>query len=72
MSDVMEASISAVDTHQRQQVKVLDAEMSYVEVGEGQPIVFLHGNPTSAYLWRKAKIDRANRSAHTGPVARAG
>ena len=27
-------------------------EMAYVEVGEGDPIVFLHGNPTSSYLWR--------------------
>jgi haloalkane dehalogenase len=26
--------------------------MAYVEVGEGDPIVFLHGNPTSSYLWR--------------------
>jgi len=28
------------------------AEMAYVEVGEGDPIVLLHGNPTSSYLWR--------------------
>jgi len=27
-------------------------EMAYVEVGEGDPIVFLHGNPTSSHLWR--------------------
>ena len=26
--------------------------MAYVEVGNGDPIVFLHGNPTSSYLWR--------------------
>ncbi len=26
--------------------------MAYVEIGEGDPIVFLHGNPTSSYLWR--------------------
>ncbi|MCV6584154.1 MAG: haloalkane dehalogenase [Marinibacterium sp.] len=26
--------------------------MAYVETGEGDPIVFLHGNPTSSYLWR--------------------
>jgi haloalkane dehalogenase len=26
--------------------------MSYVEQGMGAPIVFQHGNPTSAYLWR--------------------
>jgi haloalkane dehalogenase len=26
--------------------------MSYMDTGEGNPIVFLHGNPTSSYLWR--------------------
>jgi len=26
--------------------------MTYVEVGEGDPIVFLHGVPTSSNLWR--------------------
>jgi haloalkane dehalogenase len=26
--------------------------MAYVDTGVGQPIVFLHGNPTSSYLWR--------------------
>ena len=27
--------------------------MAYVDIGLGDPIVFLHGNPTSSYLWRK-------------------
>jgi haloalkane dehalogenase len=36
----------------RRRVRVLDTEMSYVAAGEGSPIVFLHGNPTSSYLWR--------------------
>lgn len=27
-------------------------QMAYIEEGEGDPIVFLHGNPTSSYLWR--------------------
>jgi haloalkane dehalogenase len=26
--------------------------LSYVESGTGAPVVFLHGNPTSSYLWR--------------------
>jgi haloalkane dehalogenase len=47
-----EQSISAVDRHPRKRVKVLDTEMSFVDVGQGDPIVFLHGNPTSSYLWR--------------------
>lgn len=36
----------------KKKVGVLDAEMAYLEVGAGRPIVFLHGNPTSSYLWR--------------------
>jgi len=32
--------------------EVLGQTMAYIEVGVGDPIVFLHGNPTSSYLWR--------------------
>jgi haloalkane dehalogenase len=31
---------------------VLGRQMAYVEAGTGRPIVLLHGNPTSSYLWR--------------------
>src|ERR1700730_4920936 len=31
---------------------VLGRRMAYIERGVGHPIVFLHGNPTSSYLWR--------------------
>jgi len=49
----MDASrITAVDPYVRERVAVLDTEMSYVDTGEGDPVVFLHGNPTSSYLWR--------------------
>jgi haloalkane dehalogenase len=44
--------ISSSDVHPRQRVAVLDTEISYVDTGKGNPIVFLHGNPTSSYLWR--------------------
>ena len=44
--------ISAVFPYQKQRRRVLGREMAYVEVGEGDPIVLLHGNPTSSYLWR--------------------
>jgi haloalkane dehalogenase len=33
-------------------IEVLGKRMAYVEVGTGDPIVLLHGNPTSSYLWR--------------------
>jgi haloalkane dehalogenase len=44
--------ISPADPHPRRRVRVLDSEISYVDTGRGDPIVFLHGNPTSSYLWR--------------------
>ena len=36
----------------RRRVKVLDTEISYVDAGSGEPVVFLHGNPTWSYQWR--------------------
>jgi haloalkane dehalogenase len=33
-------------------VDVLGVPMAYHERGEGPPVLFLHGNPTSSYLWR--------------------
>ncbi len=33
-------------------VEVFGSKMHYIDVGEGEPILFLHGNPTSSYLWR--------------------
>jgi haloalkane dehalogenase len=44
--------ISAAFPNQKQRRRVLGREMTYVEAGEGDPIVLLHGNPTSSYLWR--------------------
>jgi haloalkane dehalogenase len=46
------AQINSIDPHPRRRVAVLDTEVSYVDTGRGDPIVFLHGNPTSSYLWR--------------------
>ena len=44
--------ISAAFPYQKQRQRVLGIEMAYVEMGKGDPIVLLHGNPTSSYLWR--------------------
>jgi haloalkane dehalogenase len=44
--------ISSNDPHPRQRLRVAGTEISYVETGQGEPIVFLHGNPTWSYLWR--------------------
>ncbi|MEE8174877.1 MAG: haloalkane dehalogenase [Dehalococcoidia bacterium] len=46
------ASVSATDPYERRRIAVLDTEMAYIDTGTGAPIVFLHGNPTSSYLWR--------------------
>jgi haloalkane dehalogenase len=48
----MTAIINTEDRHPRRRVEVLDSEISFVDVGHGDPIVFLHGNPTWSYLWR--------------------
>jgi len=55
--------LSPHDPHPRRRLPVLDSEMAYVDVGEGAPVVFLHGNPTYSYLWR-------NVIPHIAPVAR--
>ena len=44
--------ISAAFPYKKQRRRILGSEMAYVEVGDGDPIVLLHGNPTSSYLWR--------------------
>jgi haloalkane dehalogenase len=42
------------DWSKRKKFKSIDGvRMAYYEIGEGDPILFLHGNPTSSYLWRK-------------------
>ena len=52
-----ETTLAVVDAHPRKRVRVLDATMSYVDVGSGNPIVLLHGNPTWSYLWRNVISD---------------
>lgn len=44
--------ISAAFPYQKKRQQILGLEMAYVDEGQGDPIVFLHGNPTSSYLWR--------------------
>lgn len=42
----------SAEEHPKKNITVLGKTMAYVEMGEGDPIVFQHGNPTSSYLWR--------------------
>jgi len=48
----MSEAISAADPHPRHRARAQDSELAYVDTGRGTPVVFLHGNPTSSYLWR--------------------
>ncbi|MBT8198302.1 MAG: haloalkane dehalogenase [Acidimicrobiia bacterium] len=45
-------SISSEFPFESRYADVLGSRMHYVDVGEGDPVLFLHGNPTSSYLWR--------------------
>jgi haloalkane dehalogenase len=44
--------ISAKPYADKRYAEVDGKRMAYIDVGEGDPIVFAHGNPTSSYLWR--------------------
>jgi haloalkane dehalogenase len=44
--------VSAAFPFQKQRAEVHGLNMAYLDVGQGDPIVLLHGNPTSSYLWR--------------------
>ncbi len=59
----MTSTISADFPYPSHYVDVFDSKMHYVEQGEGQPILFLHGVPTSSYLWR-------NVIPHLAPLGR--
>ncbi len=57
------AQISATDPYPRMKLELLDTWISYADTGSGDPVVFIHGNPTSSYLWR-------NIIPHVAPLAR--
>jgi haloalkane dehalogenase len=60
---------SAIFPYQKRRRRVLGREMAYVEVGEsaGDPIVLLHGNPTSSYLWRNVLPHLASQGRCIAP-----
>ena len=41
-----------VNEHSKSKILINNKNMSYVEMGAGETMLFLHGNPTSSYLWR--------------------
>ena len=44
--------VSSETRYSTKSIDVLGSKMAYVDVGQGDPILFLHGQPTSSYLWR--------------------
>jgi haloalkane dehalogenase len=49
---IMSKNISAEFPFESKFVEIHGSKMHYAEEGSGDPILFLHGNPTSSYLWR--------------------
>ena len=47
-----DVDVSGLERYPKRYANVLGKRMAYVEAGAGDPILFLHGNPTSSYLWR--------------------
>ena len=47
-----DVEVSGLERYPKRFAEVLGKRMAYVDVGDGAPIVFLHGNPMSSYLWR--------------------
>ena len=40
------------NTSTKKKILINNKNIAYVDSGSGDPIIFLHGNPTSSYLWR--------------------
>lgn len=47
-----ESNISAAFPFESKYLEVLGSKIHYIDEGQGDPILLLHGNPTSSYLWR--------------------
>lgn len=59
-------TISAAELPKKH-VTISGRHMAYAEMGEGDPIVFLHGNPTSSYLWRNVMPHLADQGRCIAP-----
>jgi haloalkane dehalogenase len=59
--------ISSKMKYTKKKTQVLGKTMAYVDEGEGDPIVFLHGNPTSSYLWRNVMPHLEGRGRLVAP-----
>ena len=58
---------SADERYPKQHAQIHGSSMGYVDIGQGDPIVFLHGNPTSSYLWRNVMPHAEGRGRLIAP-----
>ncbi len=49
---IISPPVSETLTLERKSISVLGSKITYLESGKGDPVLFIHGNPTSSYLWR--------------------
>jgi haloalkane dehalogenase len=63
----MEEDVNSADPYPRKRIMVRDTEMAYVDTGAGRDCVFLHGNPTSSYLWRNVIAEVEPRARCIAP-----
>lgn len=61
-----EKAISAAELPKKF-VTISGRAIAYSEMGEGDPIIFLHGNPTSSYLWRNVMPHLADQGRCIAP-----
>jgi haloalkane dehalogenase len=59
--------ISSASPYRKSTAVIDGLAMAYVDEGEGDPIVFLHGNPTSSYLWRNVMPHLAGQGRLIAP-----
>lgn len=59
--------MSALPPYRKRVADVLGSTIAYVDEGEGRPVVFLHGNPTSSYLWRRVLPHLTDRCRAIAP-----
>ncbi|MBH87582.1 MAG: haloalkane dehalogenase [Pelagibacterales bacterium] len=56
-----------VTEHSKSKILVNNKNMAYVEMGHGETMLFLHGNPTSSYLWRNIMPYFSNKKRCIAP-----
>ncbi len=59
--------ISSINKYAYKSIDVLGSKMAYIDEGEGDPILFVHGTPMSSYLWRNIMPHLENQGRVIAP-----